>query len=168
VQRTYDPVHKIMNTPKTGKTRKVDLSRELRRVLLDLYESHLDAAILNGRTDTARVIFTGTGGEPLSPRWLYKVHQRACRLAGLRAVRLHDLRHAFATIHLYEHHAPIQYVSEQLGHSSIQTTVNTYGHPRPGTNTAMADKLDGAVHQSAPYPHPSGLDFMDNRDKSMS
>jgi integrase len=63
------------------------------------------------------------------PRRLMRVHQRTCRLAGLREVRMHDLRHSFATIHLYELHSPVQYVSAQLGHSSIQITVATYGHP---------------------------------------
>jgi len=47
-----------------------------------------------------------------------------------------------ATTQLYEHHAPIQYVSEQLGHASIKITMDTYGHPRQGTNIALADRLD--------------------------
>ena len=62
--------------------------------------------------------------------------------AGLRVVRVHDLRHSSATIQLYEHHAPIQYVSEQPGHASIKITVDTYGHPRQGTSLALADTLD--------------------------
>jgi len=44
---------------------------------------------------------------------------------------------------LYEHHAPIQYVSEQLGHTSIKITVDAYGHPRQGTSIALADQLAG-------------------------
>jgi integrase len=55
---------------------------------------------------------------------------------------MHDLRHTYATIQLYEHHAPIQYVSEQLGHSSIKITVDTYGHPRQGIRISLADRLD--------------------------
>ena len=47
----------------------------------------------------------------------------------------------YATIQLYERHAPMQYVSEQLGHTSIKITVDIYGHPRQGTNT-LADRLD--------------------------
>jgi integrase len=42
----------------------------------------------------------------------------------------------------YEHHAPIQSVSEQLEHASIKITVDTYGHPRQGTSIALADCLD--------------------------
>lgn len=61
---------------------------------------------------------------------------------GVKVRRVHDLRHSYASIQLYEHHAPIQYVSEQLGHASIKMTVDTYGHPRQGTSIALADRLD--------------------------
>src|SRR5262249_61521472 len=73
---------------------------------------------------------------------LYKLHRRVCAMAGLRVNRVHNLRHSYGTIQLYEHHAPIQYVSEQLGHASIKITVDTYGHPRQGTSIALADRLD--------------------------
>jgi 2-keto-4-pentenoate hydratase/2-oxohepta-3-ene-1,7-dioic acid hydratase in catechol pathway len=62
----------------------------------------------------------------------------------MRVNRVHDLRHSYATIQLYEHHAQIQYVSEQLGHASMKTTVDTYGHPRQGTRIALGDRLDSA------------------------
>jgi hypothetical protein len=42
---------------------------------------------------------------------------------------------------LYELHAPIQYVSEQLGHSSIKIPVDIYGHPRQGMSTHLVDQL---------------------------
>jgi hypothetical protein len=34
------------------------------------------------------------------------------------------------------------YVKEQLGHASIQMTVDTYGHLIPGANRAAVDRLD--------------------------
>jgi integrase len=102
------------------------------------------------------VIFLGRNELPIAHSWLYRVHKRVCTLADLRGNRVHDLRHSYATIQLYEHHAPIQYVSEQLGHSSIKITVDTYGHPRHGNTTALADQLDHALmQQSATYTQPS-------------
>jgi integrase len=62
----------------------------------------------------------------------------------LRVNRVHDLWHSYAAIKLYEHHAPIQYVSEQLGHASMKITVDTYGHLRQGTSIALVDRLDSA------------------------
>jgi integrase len=143
VQRTYDPAHRTFNTPKNGKSRRVDMSQELRAVLLDLRHQRFDTAVLSGSTTVPSVIFCGPHGRPLWASGLYKIHQRVCALAGLRVNRIHDLRHSYATIQLYEHHAPIQYVSEQLGHASIKITVDTYGHPRQGTSIALADRLDG-------------------------
>src|SRR5438445_9850107 len=93
-------------------------------------------------TTIPQVVFCGPQGRPLSAAGLYKIHQRVCARAGLRGNRVHDLRHSYATIQLYEHHAPIQYVSEQLGHASIKITVDTYRHPRQGTSIALADRLD--------------------------
>jgi integrase len=145
VQRTYDPVHHTFNTPKSGRSRRVDMSQELRATLLDLRNQRFDTAVLSGSTMLPSVVFCGPHGRPLSASGLYKIHRRVCALAGLRVNRLHDLRHSYATIQLYEHHAPIQYVSEQLGHASLKITVDTYGHPRQGTNITLADRLDSAA-----------------------
>ncbi|MCZ6873087.1 MAG: tyrosine-type recombinase/integrase [bacterium] len=142
VQRTYDAAHQIFNTPKTGRSRRVDMSQELRVALLDLRDRRFDEAVLRGTTAIPKVVFHGRQGRPSAPSGLYVIHKRVCECAGLRANRVHDLRHSYATIQLYEHNTPMQYVSEQLGHSSIKITVDTYGHPRQGTNIALADRLD--------------------------
>jgi integrase len=158
VQRTYDPVHHTFNTPKNGKSRRVDMSQELRAALLELRNRRFDAAVLHGTTTIPPVVFCGPHGGPLSPTWLYKLHRRVCARAGLQGNRVHDLRHSYATILLYEHHAPIQYVSEQLGHASIKITVDTYGHPRQGTSIALADRLDtpgGGTRRNATLTQPT-------------
>jgi integrase len=61
--------------------------------------------------------------------------------AGLRQVRFHDLRHTFASLLLQQGESPV-YVKEQLGHSSIQITVDCYGHLIPGGNKQAVDRLD--------------------------
>lgn len=134
------------------------MSQELRAALLDLQDQRFDDVALQGRTEIPKVVFCGRQSQPITPSWLYRLHRRTCEHAGLRANRIHDLRHSYATIQLYEYHAPIQYVAEQLGHSSIKITVDTYGHPRQGTNIALADRLDhpgGDTLPGAPYSHPS-------------
>lgn len=60
---------------------------------------------------------------------------------GLRRIRFHDLRHTFASLLLQQGESP-QYVKEQMGHSSIQVTVDTYGHFIPGANKQAVDRLD--------------------------
>jgi Phage integrase family len=61
--------------------------------------------------------------------------------AGIRKIRLHDLRHTFGSL-LIQAGASIVYVKEQMGHSSIQVTVDTYGHLIPGANVSFVDRLD--------------------------
>jgi integrase len=63
-------------------------------------------------------------------------------------VRFHDLRHSFASLLLQQGESPV-YVKEQLGHSSIQITVDCYGHLIPGGNKQAVDKLDAPIDRSA-------------------
>jgi integrase len=71
-----------------------------------------------------------------------RVWKKLCSKAGLRQVRLHDLRHSYASM-LIQQGESLAYVKEQLGHSSIQMTVDIYGHLVPGGNKAAVDRLDG-------------------------
>ena len=83
----------------------------------------------------------------------FKKALMAClKLAGLRKIRIHDLRHTYATIRLISGHN-IGDVSYQLGHSSIKITYDTYGHWLPGEFKSEVDEL-GNLHSSAPYMHP--------------
>jgi integrase len=59
----------------------------------------------------------------------------------MRRVRFHDLRHTFASLLLQNGESPA-YVKEQMGHSSIQVTVDIYGHLVPGGNRQAVDRLD--------------------------
>jgi integrase len=47
--------------------------------------------------------------------------------SGIRRITPHSARHTYAT-HKLEEECSIQWLSAQLGHSSIQITVDTYGH----------------------------------------
>jgi integrase len=65
----------------------------------------------------------------------------ALHQAELRQIRIHDLRHTFASL-LIQQGESLVYVKEQLGHHSIKITVDTYGHLVPGGNRQAVDKLD--------------------------
>jgi integrase len=72
----------------------------------------------------------------------------------LRVIRTHDLRHTYAIL-LIENGASLAYVEDQLGHSSIQTTVDVYGHLVPGANKHEVDKLDEILAENAPRDAPT-------------
>ena len=89
-----------------------------------------------------------------------KAFHRLLKSVGLRRVRFHDLRHTFASLLLQQGESPV-YVKEQMGHSSIQVTVDEYGHLIPGGNRQAVDRRDGALGttvspaQSATQPQPT-------------
>jgi integrase len=91
--------------------------------------------------------------------------------AKIRKVRFHDLRHNFASLLLQNGESPV-YVKEQMGHSSIQVTVDLYGGLIPGENKQTVDRLDTPMVQghaeaySATPAQPvkdSGWDGVGNR-----
>jgi len=55
-------------------------------------------------------------------------------------IRLHDLRHTWATLALQAGVHP-KVVQERLGHAHISMTLQTYSHVMPGMQTDAADRV---------------------------
>lgn len=78
--------------------------------------------------------------------WLPSVERaqdvELCRDAGLEPLTktptVHDLRHSHASW-LIARGVPLPLIQARLGHESIQTTVNVYGHLQPDAHLQMAD-----------------------------
>ncbi len=66
-----------------------------------------------------------------------KRFQRLVRCAGLPWIRLHDLRHSYATAALVAG-VPAKVVSERLGHANVGVTLDTYYHVLPSTDEHAA------------------------------
>ena len=71
----------------------------------------------------------------------------ALRTTGLSEIRVHDLRLTAATFLIAEGAHPLA-VKTHLGHSSIQVTMDVYGHLYPSELEELADRLD-ARHRAA-------------------
>lgn len=89
------------------------------------------------------LVFTSQLGHPLAGRNVLRTIQKASIGAGLDAPRsrekigVHTLRHVVST-RLLDGGVPMHTVSRILGHDSIDTTVNTYGHlVEAGRKSAM-------------------------------
>jgi site-specific recombinase XerC len=121
----------------------------LRKALLDLRDKRLLKAFLDGKNDISEeLVFLSPDGAILDPDNLYHRYFRpVLTKAGIRKIRLHDLRHTFGSL-LIQNGASIVYVKEQMGHSSIQVTVDIYGHLIPGANVSFVDRLDEAARQA--------------------
>ncbi|MGH3164918.1 MAG: tyrosine-type recombinase/integrase [Trebonia sp.] len=70
-------------------------------------------------------VFTHEDGQPLSPDYLTRTFSDLVEEAGLPPVRLHDLRHGAATLMLLAG-AELKTIADQLGHSSVVLTADTY------------------------------------------
>ncbi len=102
--------------------------------------------LATGRGQTAWV-FPSAAGTPLhKSTFERRVFHPLLKQAGLRHVRFHLLRHTFASRLLQNRESPV-YVKDQLGHHSIQVTVDIYGHLFPGANKAAVDRLDSPSNE---------------------
>jgi len=77
------------------------------------------------RANTLGLVFTTKNGTPLEPRNVNRAFETLCRRAGVRSIRLHDLRHSCATL-LFAMGVEAATVQRILRHSSISVTTGTY------------------------------------------
>lgn len=61
-------------------------------------------------------------------------------LAGVKRIRVHDLRHSHASLLIEQGFSPLV-IKERLGHEDIQTTLNTYSHLYPGKQEEISSRL---------------------------
>jgi integrase len=105
-------------------------------------------------------IFTDESGDPLDDNSFKHTWLLARRKAGLPRVRLHDLRHFYASV-LIAAGRSVKEVSERLGHKNAAETLNTYSHLWPtdddGTRAAVDDAFEMRL-QRAPV-----IDLRDKR-----
>lgn len=77
----------------------------------------------------------------LNKSWLGRVLKRTAATAGVKKIRVHDLRHSHASL-LIELGFPPLLISERLGHENIETTLQIYSHLYPNKAEEVAAKLN--------------------------
>jgi len=124
------------------------LTETLRAVLLERKKETLR----RGWGEVPAWVFVSEGGTLLhESNFRLRIWKNLLAKASLRHIRIHDLRHTFASL-LIQNGESLAYVKEQMGHHSIKITVNTYGHLVPGGNKAAVDKLDGLENTTIRNP----------------
>lgn len=80
----------------------------------------------------------------LNKHGLAKALKTTAKLAGIKAIRLHDLRHSHASMLIELNISPLA-ISERLGHDDVKTTLNTYSHLYPNKGSEVSQKINGLM-----------------------
>lgn len=95
------------------------------------------------------LVFPNSAGKPVAaPSFTHNVLSPARRRAGLEGVRFHDLRHTAVALAIAEGAHP-KAIQARMGHSSIQVTLDHYGHLFPALDEQIATGLDGTYRRAA-------------------
>lgn len=86
-------------------------------------------------------VFSVRAGHPLPHTRLQQKHQQIIAATGVPRIRIHDMRHTFATSALGQG-MDIKTVSEIMGHSRVETTMNRYQHVSVATQRSVMDALE--------------------------
>lgn len=117
----------LSDTPKGRKQRRVDLSQDLAAGLKEYLVVREAETLLQGQAHEGWLFTSPQGGIIRSNNFRDRVWKPLLQAAGLPYRWIHTTRHTFAT-RMIMNGANVVYVQKQLGHSSIQLTVDTYTH----------------------------------------
>ncbi|MGI8874302.1 MAG: site-specific integrase [Egibacteraceae bacterium] len=89
------------------------------------------------------LVFTHPDGSLIHPERFSRWFRRHSRAAELPPIRLHDVRHTYASAGLANATGwhEVKVISERLGHASVGITLDTYSHVLPGADQETAHTL---------------------------
>lgn len=110
-----------------------------------LAEDLAEHAAGRGRDD---LLFTAPRGGMISPTtWRRRVWGPAVSLLGLEGATFHALRHSQGALLVEQGEHPLV-IARRLGHTSVRTVLDIYGHLFEGFDQEVADRLDETVRNS--------------------
>jgi integrase len=139
----------LKSTPKNHQARVIDLDPETVELLREHrgQQQRQREQWSDGYRDSDLVV-ARENGEPIHPQSFSQAFGRLVKRAGLRRIRLHDLRHTHATIAV-KAGVPVKVISERLGHESPAFTLKQYAHVLPGMQAEAAAQIAGLIQQAS-------------------
>jgi integrase len=129
------------STPKGGRGRSIALDAGTVAALRDHRKAQVaERMMLGPGWQDTDLVFCREDGSPIWPRSFSRAFARHAKDAGLPAIRLHDLRHTWATLALGAGVHP-KLVQERLGHAAISITLDVYSHAIPAMHEDAADRV---------------------------
>ncbi len=121
----------IIGKTKNGDPIGIVMTSIVRRTLLD---------VIRARTVVSPYVFCDGKGNPYSTYKISMAFRRACKRAGVKDLRLHDLRHDFATLMLRKTKNLVD-VQHALGHKDSRMTLR-YAHLLPDDLRSAYEAID--------------------------
>ena len=87
------------------------------------------------------LVVTNVDGTAPNPEAFSNLFAKLVRAAGLPPIRLHDLRHSYATAALAAG-VPVKVLSQRVGHADVGVTLTVYAHVMPGDDEDAALRAD--------------------------
>jgi integrase len=132
---------KLVATKTVAGRRQVGLSAEAVRIVRE-------QLLARTPNELGLVFPTPNGAVWRKDNFMARVFRPAVRRANLAPLRFHDLRHTYAALMVAAGAHP-KLLQAQLGHTSINVTLNTYGHLFPDAFADVGDALDRLVQAGA-------------------
>ena len=145
--------HIRFGSPKTARGRRtVAIDQRTVAALRDHRQRMLEERLLMGAGFTDHgLVFCRPDGGPLHPERFSRTFTEQARQAGLPPIRLHDLRHTWATLALSTGEHP-KVVQERLGHAAIAITLDVYSHVTDGLHGDAASRVAGVIFGTGVTP----------------
>ncbi|WP_209125452.1 tyrosine-type recombinase/integrase [Alkalihalobacillus sp. BA299] len=136
----------IFQEPKTrGSKRLISIPKHVTEELKQHKKEQNEQKILLGPAyEDYNLVACIETGKPIDARNLIRYYKRMIKESGVPDIRFHDLRHTHATIMLQLGEHP-KVVSERLGHSKTNVTLDIYSHVVPDMQKSAADKFEQAM-----------------------
>ena len=145
VSRSHEKGIIIQPTKNGSSRRSVDLDDDTIEVLrAHIGRQMLTRIELGGAYEDRGLMFPGPSGKPLEPVSLNRAFRSFAKRVGLKEAKIHHLRHFHASVML-QRGASLLLVSKRLGHASIATTGDIYGHLMPGQQKEAANAFAKAM-----------------------
>jgi integrase len=135
----------ILKSPKTESSeRTISAPLEIMNMLKSHKKKQLEDKLRGLYTNKLNLLFLDKDEKPIAQDVLSKKFSRFLRDNNLDHIRFHDLRHSHVTL-LIKSKVPIKVISERVGHSNINTTLNIYAHTLKEMDSEASVKISESL-----------------------
>ncbi|MGG0938710.1 tyrosine-type recombinase/integrase [Brevibacillus centrosporus] len=139
----------VTKNPKTKKSKRVLYIEDELFEVLQKCKARYDKnrKLLGSEFENSGYVFTKSNGKTYKVNYITDLFKEFLQKNDLPQIRLHDLRHTFASI-LYDVGVDLKSISEALGHSNVGTTDKIYTHRFDKTHKKTVSAISSSLKKA--------------------